>query len=344
MLDYHHLKKNSLSYAGKEILLSFFGICVVIIIGTLGYSIIEKWSLFDSFYMTVITLSTVGFSETHELSFHGRIFTIILIFIGVGVAMALLTTLARAIIERQVNWLFKGNYMEKEIQALKSHIIICGYSRLSHLAIAELSEKNEKVVIIENLPNKVEEAKSAGLLVVQGDATKDDILIQAGIKEASQLVSLLPKDSDNLYVALTVKELNPDVNLIVRGEDDPGIKRLIRAGANKIISPYIAGGQKIADGLLRPYVTEFLDLVLPSNAGDLAIEEILVPSNSSIINKSLIESKIREKSNIIVAAIINPDGKMEYNPSGTAIIQENDTLICLGSKDNFKKMGELIQS
>lgn len=326
----------------REIALYIFGIISVLIFGTAGYFLIEGWSVLDSLYMTVITLSTVGFMEVNGLSDYGRIFTIILIFMGVGVSMALLTTLAKLIISHQMHWIFERRDMKQAIQDLNNHIIFCGFSRLGRTAIAELKAKGQDLVVIELDLEKAKQAELEGLLVIQGDASKDDILLKAGIKKAAKIASILPKDSDNLYVVLTAKELKSDVYIISKAEDELGEKRLKRAGANKIISPYRVGGQRIADGLLRPYVTDFLDLTSFDSKSDLFLEEILVPEKSFVVGQAIRDTGIREETNIIIAAIISADSKMQYNPSGNTIIKAKDNLICLGEKNAFKKMGEIL--
>lgn len=337
-----YLQNLELSSTTKEIALYLFGIFCILALGTIGYTVIEEWSVFDSLYMTVITLSTVGYSEVHILSTAGRMLTIVLIFMGVGVAMALLTTLAKTIVSQQVHWIFERKGMKTKIANLNNHIIICGYSRLSKIALNELSSKKIPVVIVEQDEEKVSEAEQAGLLYIHGDATKDEVLIEAGVEKASKVVSILPKDSDNLYVVLTVKELNPEIHIISRAEDLVGEKRLLKAGASKIISPYRAGGQKIADGLLRPYVTEFLDLATSTSSGDLFIEEILIPENSPLISKTISNSEIREKTNIIIAAIISKGGDMKYNPTASTEFSANDTLICMGYKQGFEDLGKIV--
>lgn len=315
------------------------------VFGTLGYSTIEGWGWFDSLYMTAITVTTVGFQEVKPLSNYGRAFSIVLIFIGVGVATGVLSLLARRIIEKQIKWVFKKDKMNEAIDWMSSHTIFCGYGRLTKIAVEEYCgacKEPPKIVIIERDEDRAIEVESSGFLVVRGDATLDESLISAGVERATRLVSLLPKDADNLYIILTSRELNKNIFIISRAEDDVGEKRLIRAGANKVIAPYRIGGQRVAGGLLRPHVATFLDLAGNGNTGDLLLEEIVIPDESPIVGVSLRDSGIRNTASIIVAAIIDLEGQMKFNPSADTILEKGFTLICFGYKKDFDKLEKLV--
>lgn len=326
----------------SEIALLCFAVFTVLSLGTVGYMFIEGWSGFDALYMTVITLSTVGFEEIHPLSTGGRIFTILLIGIGVGLVMLVLTTLASKILARQLTWVFQRRRMEEQINKLQEHTIVCGFGRLSRVACEELQRAELKLVIVERDPQRCEEAEKEGLLVVKGDATLDEVLHQAGITRAKSIISLLPSDSDNLYVVLSSREINPRVFITTRAESEVGERRLKQAGASRITSPYLVGGQKIAGAVLRPHVTDFLDLASSSRKGDLQIEEICIPPGSQLVGKRLSETSLRTETNVIIAAIISHTGETIFNPSGNAVIHENSTLIGLGAKHDFAKLENMV--
>ena len=333
------------TYEMREFFLLLFAVISLLLFGTLGYVVIEGWGWFDSLYMTAITVTTVGFKEVQPMSDYGRAFSIVLIFIGVGVATGVLSSLARRIIERQVKWVFRRNKMSEAIDWMSGHTIFCGYGRLTKIAVEEYcaaSKEKPKVVIVERDEERALEVESSGFLVVRGDATLDESLISAGIDRATRLVSLLPSDADNLYIILTSKELNKDIFIVSRAEDDVGEKRLMRAGANKVIAPYRIGGQRVAGGLLRPHVAAFLDLAGPSTAGDLQLEEIVIPESSPMSGVSLRDSGIRDVTSIIVAAIIDLNGEMKFNPSADMVLDKDYTLICFGYKDDFSKLEQLI--
>lgn len=326
----------------REFVLLGIAILSVISIGTTGYMIIEGWNFFDSLYMTVITLASIGYQEVHPLSQTGRGFTILLIIMGVGVVSVVLTTVAHKVIQQEFNWLFTQRRMGRIIKRMENHSIICGYGRLSRIAAKELKEAGAPLVIVDANETRCNEAQEAGHVVVKGDASTSEVLLEAGIMKASRLVSLLPKDADNLYVILTSKELNPNLFILSRAEDEAGEKRLKTIGANKIVSPYRVGAQKIADGLLRPYVTDFIDLAVSTSSGHLAIEEIRIPENSPLGGVSLKDAELRNKTNVMVAAIISPLGAMNVNPSGDTIIEVGSTLIGFGLKHDFRELERVL--
>lgn len=330
------------SKESREVTLSLIAIFTLLAFGTIGYVQIEGWRWFDSLYMTVITLATIGYGETHPLSDAGRAFTMVMIFLGVGIASLVVGTLTRFVIQQQIRWLFDRRSMNEQVKTLQRHTIFCGYGRLGRTALSALTSTNSPLVVIDNDEPRLEAAQEAGFLTIRGDATVEETLLAAGIKAAQRLVTVLPKDSDNLYVVLTAKELNPQLYIISRAEDETGEKRLARAGANRIISPYRVGGQKIADGIMRPYVTDFLDLAGSSGHPDLQIEEIRIPDNSPLRGQSLGKSGIRQRTNIMVAAFIGQDGKMQFNPSGDALIEAGATLIGLGYKTDFLELEKLL--
>lgn len=323
----------------------FFALIFItlILLGAFGYVVIEKWHFFDALYMTVITLTTVGFSEIHALSPVGRVYTIFLILIGVGAMMTFITSFADLVVKRQVKWFLNKNTMKKDIDALSDHVIICGHSRLAATAIDELQTKGLPVVVVDCDTEKINDAKEEDLMFIHGDASKDETLQRAGVERASKIVCLMPKDSDNLYAVLAIRELNPNIFIIARAEDETGMKRMLQAGANKIISPYVVGSQKIADGLMRPHVTEFLDIATYSQIEDLVIEQILIPDNANIVGKQLSDTAITKDLNINVAAVIPQNSEMVYNPQPEYEISANDTLICFAKRQSLNELEKIIR-
>ncbi len=326
----------------REILISATVILAVILSGTLGYTFIEGWKPFDALYMTVITLASVGYMEIHPLSTAGRAFTIVLILTGIGLITVLFTTIAQKVVQQQLFLAIRDRRMGEQIRRLEGHTIICGFSRLARIAIRELLASGMKVVVVESDSHRALEARDLGYLVVQGDATHDETLLAAGIQRARSLVTLLPKDADNLYVILSCKELSPEMFIMTRAEDEAGEKKLQRAGASRIISPYRVGGQKIAEGLTRPYVTEFLDLAVSSTGSHLQLEEIRIPHGSPLHGVTLREAELRQRTNVIVAAIIMPNGHMHFNPDGSTQIKEGSTFIALGLREELFLLEKLL--
>lgn len=311
--------------------------------GVTGYVVIEGWPLLDALYMTVTTLTTVGYMEVHPLSPAGRLFTVALIVTGVGAMLFVLNTIAKHLIEHQFSRIFRGGTMQEAIDRLSQHTIFCGYSRLSQMAIDQMKETGQPFVVIERDPLKVAAASQAGIACMTGDATDEDVLRAAGVQRAKQVVTLLPKDSDNLYVILTCREVNPALYILSRADDELGEKRIRRAGADTIIFPYRIGGYRIADCLLRPHVTKFVDVAsLERGKSGLLIEEILIPEGAPVQGLTLRASQIRQVTNVIVAAIIGKDGELLPGPTGDTIIEAGSVLIGIGNRASLRELEKML--
>lgn len=345
MTSEEKLRKNNriLTSDRARVRFALWAVVALLVTGTVGFTLIERWSPFESLYMTVITLSTVGYMEVHPLSVAGRIFTMFLIFGGVSILAVAVSTLTSQFLESEMDWIFGERRMQQAIDRMEGHTIFCGFGRLARMSLSNLMSIKESLVVIDRDEVRTREAGAAGLRTVRGDASLESTLELAGIKRAARLVTLLPKDAENLYVILTAKELNPNLYIITRADDEASERRLQRAGANKIVSPYRMGGKRIADGLIRPYVTDFLD-VAHAEVGEkqLVIEEIRILPNSAVVGRSLQGSELRQKTNIIIAAIISAAGKMEFNPSGDSVIEAGSTLIGLGLKSDFAKLEQML--
>jgi len=324
----------------------FFVLLILIVIllsfGTVGYTLIEGWGGLDALYMTVITLAGVGFQEVHPLSTYGRIFTIVLILLGFGVVAVFFSTITHLVVQRQLNWVFRGKRVKDIIKKLQNHTVICGFGRIARIAAKELKAAHVDLVIVESDRDRAEEARALGYLVIEGDATDDETLIDAGIRRAARILSLLPKGSDNLYVVLTSRELNGALYIVSRAEDDKFERRLERAGANRLYSPYRLGGQRIAEGIIKPYVTNFLDLAAASDNTSLSLEELRIPESSSLVGSTLRGVDLRKKCNVIVAAVITDKGEMLFNPHADTVIQGGATFIVLGERSELTKLENLI--
>lgn len=326
----------------RKVFLLVVLLALVLAIGTLGYMNVEGWSAFDSFYMTVITLATIGYGETHPLTTMGRAFTIFLIFVGLGIFTVMVGTVSRAVLEGQFNKMFNGRRrMREQIEGLSNHTIFCGFSRLSRTAATELRKAGEEIVVIESDEVRSREAEQAGFLVVVGDATIDKSLSSAGVARAKRLVTLLPRDSDNMYVTLTARELNSSLYIVSRAEDEVGEKRLKIAGVDRIVSAYRLAARKLADGLMRPYITDFFEIAGTGVAG-WKIEEIKIPAASAICGKTLGDLALRQTANVSIAAIISPDGNFQLNPQGDTVLVSESTLIAVGWKADIQALEGLV--
>ncbi|MBC8182430.1 NAD-binding protein [candidate division KSB1 bacterium] len=326
----------------KRLIFPIVMLLIIILAGTLGYVFIEQWSLFNSFYMTVITIGTVGFHEVAEMSQDGRIFTVGLIIFGIGVGGYAIASLTSLIVEGHIRSLIRGKKMEKQIIQLKNHVVVCGYGKTGTEIIEELKKLKQQFVVIEKDEHKVEELKEHGQLVLFGDATEDEILEKAGVSNASGLIASLPHDADNVYVVLTAREMNPKLRIIARSIDDKSCKKLMRAGADKVVSPYSIAGRRMARLLLTPGIVDFLEVMVQSSELELKIEEVLLHKSSPFVNKQLRESNIKaETKGAMVIGIKKSDGKVIVNPPGDILLEQGITLYVIGNNAQVEKLSEM---
>lgn len=314
---------------------------IVLIIsgGTLGYVFLEGWDLFDAFYMTIITLTTVGFGEVHPLSRIGRMFTVALIVGGVGTVFYALSTAAKFMLEGEFEEIFGRKRLEKKIKELRDHFIVCGFGRMGRIICRELGEKKIPFVVIEKMPDKLLDGQD--VLLVEGDATRDEILKEVGIKRAKGLISVLPTDAENLYVVLSARGLNPNLTIVARAGDEGSEQKLMRAGADRVVSPYHIGGLRIAHTVLKPAVVDFIEFATKSGNIDLQMEEITIKENSGLVGLTLDECGIGRDLGIIVVAIKQGSGEMRFNPTYKTAIQAGDTLIALGEISKLKVLEDM---
>ncbi len=329
----------------RDFLPFYIGFSMLTLVFSYGlyiYSYIEGWSLLDSFYQVVITLSTVGFKEVHPLSQKGRFHTSLLIIFGVGSYAYLLGSFTEAFIEGRIQMFWGRKKMEKKIARLKDHYIICGYGRIGSIVARELLRENCKIVIVDKNPDVINELKEKGYFYVEGDATSDETLLQAGLKRAKAVITTLTSDAQNIYVTLSVKQLSPSTEVIARAEDESSIPKLKYAGADRVLTPYLIGGLRMAQLVLRPTVINFLEMAIHGNDMGLQMEELKVSPSSELIDKDLIESQIRPKYNLIIIAIKKKDGRIVYNPTPKEKICAEDTLIVVGKKTDLERIRKIL--
>lgn len=324
----------------KKLLISLLMITSIVAFGTIGYMNIEGWSFLDSIYMTIITLASVGYKEVKELSENGRIFTIFLIIGGVGTVLYALNNGAKIILEGEIKEIFGRRRLEKRIREMKGHYIICGYGRMGKIICRELKSKHIKHVVIEKNP-EVNIPEREDILLLPGDATKDEVLKEAGVERAKGLISVLPTDAENLYVVLSARELNPDLFIVARAGEEGSEQKLIRAGANRVVSPYHIGGLRIAHTVIKPAVVDFIEFATRSGNIDLQMEEIAVKDGSKIAGMTLDECGIGRELGIIIVAIQRAGGEMKFNPTFRTTIKPGDILIALGETSKLKRLEEM---
>jgi voltage-gated potassium channel len=326
----------------KRFLLPIVLLACLTLIGTFGFMLIEGWSFFDSIYMTIITVTTVGYREIHPLSAWGRVFTMALSIFGVGLALFLLATWMGFVFEGRLMEVFGRRKMEKMIEKLRDHYIVCGYGRMGRVVASELLDAGVDFVVIEKDREVI--AKSEGnYLFYYGDATDDAVLKAVGIERAKKLISVLPSDADNLFVVLSARRLNPRLVIVSRAEQEGSEIKMLSAGADRVISAYTIGGRMLAHTALKPTVVDFLSLATTRTHIDLQIEELVVGSGSRMDGVSLGESGIGKELGVIVVAIKKEDGKMVFNPGSTTVVEGGDTLVVMGESAKLKLFEDYVR-
>ncbi len=310
----------------------------ITIVGTAGYTLIEGWSLVESFYMTMITVTTVGFNEVRELSTAGRMFTVALIVVGVGLVFYGIAIIAEVRFEERVRQIFGRRKLVKELDKLENHHIICGYGRIGSTVAAEYARESLPHVIIENDASIAAHLDQEGRLVLLGDATLDETLIEAHVEKAKSLVCALATDAENVFVTLSARALNPDLFILSRAALESSIGKMEAAGANHVVSPYIMGGMRIAQSVLRPKLAGFLDEVIGHATTDLDFDEVTVPEGSDLVGMALRESKISQETGVYLLSIRHNSGEMRFNPGADFEIQAGDHLYALGTPEQVESL------
>jgi voltage-gated potassium channel len=330
----------TMKHVRRQFIFSLLLIGLVVLFGTTGYMVIEGWSAFDSLYMTITTITTVGYKEMHELSDKGKVFTMTLIVIGVGTILYTLNNAARIVIEGELRNIFGRRKVEKKIRGLRNHYIVCGYGRIGAVICKELKNEGASFIVIEK-EQMVAELSGHDILFLRGDATKDEFLKEAGIEHAKGLISVLPTDAENLYVVLTARVLNPELKIVARAGEEGSEQKLLRAGADSVVSPYYIGGLRIAHTVLKPAVVDFIEFATRSGNIDLQMEEIYVNEKSGITGMTLDECGIGRELGIIIVAIKRSGGDMRFNPTFRTTIKPGDVLIALGERSKLRVLEDM---
>jgi len=321
----------------SRLLIASLFLLMVIGAGVIGYRVLEDYSWLDSLYMTVITLTTVGFQEIKPLGGAGRIFTIVLLVAGLGVVFYTAVAAARYVVEGEFQQFFGRRRMEKKIGVLKDHYLVCGFGRIGEVVCRELASKPVPFVVIEVDEERSHKADEAGYLVLQGDASDEKVLLAAGVAGAKGLFAALSTDAGNVFVTLMARELNPSLVVVARAETERSERTLMHAGASTVISPYAMGGHRMAQAALRPAVVDIIELATHHQNLELQLEEIGVPQGSPCAGKTLRDSALDELG-VIVVAIKRASGRMLFNPAGEERIAVGDRLVALGEAARLKDL------
>lgn len=323
----------------RKLQVAISAILGLIAFGTVGFKLIlDQLSWFDSFYFTLITLTTVGYGEPEHTTEGARYFTAALIILGVGTLGYALSSAAQAVIESELLSTFGKRRMYKDINKLSGHYIVCGAGRVGAGVIRDISRSGHDLVVIEGDESIADRLLAQGQLVLMGDATNEDVLKAAGIERARGIVCAVSSDPDNLYITLTARDLNKELRIISRANDEAAVGRLLKAGANKVVSPALTGSTKMAQMLLRPAVADFIELATMTERLELEIEQVEIGEDSPFIGRALKDTGIRSEHGVIVIAIRRADGAMIFNPFADTVIEEKDALVALGSHTSLETL------
>jgi voltage-gated potassium channel len=315
---------------------------LTILIGVVGFQVVEGYPPFDAFYMTLMTITTVGYSELHPLSQAGRIFNSFLILFGVSAMFFSVGAITQTIIELELADPVGKRGTKRMIDKMENHFLVCGFGRVGRSAAEELQRAGVPFLVLDRSEDRVERAMRSRMLAVVADATLDETLRNAGVTRARGLIAALASDADNLFVILSAKTLNPNMTIVTRAAEEESEKKLQRAGADTVFAPYTAAGHRLAQALVRPHVSQFVDFATKNVGLDVGIEQVRVAPQSELVSKTLREMQIRRDLGVIVLAIRKSDGQMVFNPPAEMEICADDFLIVMGEQPNLRNLEDLL--
>lgn len=324
--------------AVQRITTTLVSITLLLGVGTTGYQLIEGMSLIDALYMSVITISTVGFGEIEPLGPAGRLFTIGLIMAGAGLLAYTFSTTADFLISGDWRFYFEQRRKRKMLSLLSGHTIVCGYGRVGRHVADELHAQKSPFVVLDMSAEKVERVRHRGYLALQGNAANESDLRTAGIERAGSLVATASSDAENVFIVLTARAMRPDLVIVARANFDESEEKLLRAGATRVILPYRICGRRMATLLSRPGVADFLDEVMHASSLEFLIDQIELSGGSSLIGQSLGQASLRQRFGITVLAFKNPEGRIDTSPGADITLQAGGTLIALGTRDQLQAL------
>ena len=319
---------------------ALYAVAAGVAIGTIGFRLLEGWSWFDSFYVTTQTVTTVGFGDITPQSFAGRVFASIFMFVGVGAVLYILTSTVQAIVQSEIFATLGERRRHREMSKLHNHFIICGAGRVGSRIITALESAKAPFVVIENNESHTAGLQERGIHLLAGDATLEETLREAGVERARGLAACLPDDADNVYVVLIARGLNANLHIVARAVEEQAEEKLIRAGANRVVAPTIIGSHRMAQGLMKPAVADFMDSITAETL-DLGFEQLEIAPGSIYAGHRLRHTSIRSDLDVVIVAIRRKNGHMIFNPSGDAIIEAGDLLIAIGRAESLAELTKL---
>lgn len=326
----------------KKLRVALYLFILVSVFGVSYYHLFERMSISDAIFMIAITLSTVGYGEVQPLSPAGRIVTVFIIIFGITITGYTGGTFIRMLIEGELSKKFGRKKVEKKILKLRDHYIICGYGRIGKLITKELKKHNEKYIVIENDISQIADLEATATPYMLLDARDENTLVKAGINRAKGLVTAVMSDADNVFITLTARMLRPDIYILARSSEPQNEKKLQSAGATRVVSPYLIGGQRMAQLLVRPTVVDFIDIATMDDKFGLRMEEARIKPASPYVGKTLIDSNLRKDYGVIIVLIKKASGEMKFNPSPNEILEKNDVLVMLGKVPDLEKVNAVI--
>ena len=317
-------------------------LAIVIVVGVTGYMLIDGWDLLDSFYMVIITISTVGYQEIHPQGTAGRLFTSGLIMVGVATLLYGIGVFAETLTDNAFGRYRSERQLQRDLNRLRDHFIICGYGRIGTQIVAEFEDHKVPYVVIDQTEEALERIRAEGRLHIEGDASKEEILRQAGIERAKGLISAVDSDERAVYIVLAARAFNPNLYIVARAGRPDSIRRLELAGATRTISPYVMAGHRMAELAIRPAMVDVLDTLHHGEAG-IGVEEMVVDLNTKAVGKTLDEAGLLASSAARVLAVRKSDGNVSVNPPATVRLEEGDLVIALGTEDQLFATASLLR-
>lgn len=329
----------------NRLFISIIAVSILLIAGTTGYSLLEGWAVLDSLYMTVITISTVGFKEVDSLSAGGRIFTIMLIFSSLGTVAYAFSGIISFVVEGSLKTILKERRVSKVVEKMKDHYIICGAGQAGKHAMLILQKAKVPFVVIEINNEKCEELLEQKILVINGDATQDEVLEKGGIKKAKAVIAAMNNDADNVFMVLSCRQLNPAIYIVSRAVEIQNETKLIKAGADAVVLPNMIEGQRLAALALKPAIISFLDIVHNQGGEEITIniQEVKISPDSCLVGLNQKEANIRQKTGLTVLGVLSGDNKI-FNPPLELVLKANDILLAFGSDEQVEKLKEFCAS
>lgn len=304
--------------------------------GTLGYVLIEGWTVWEAFYMTVISVTTVGYREIRPMGRLGEAFTVLVLISGVGLVFYSISMFAGRVVESGLQHRWERRWLARMLDRITDHFIVCGYGRIGSIMVDEFERQGVPCVVIERDPERIKLARAKGALVLEGDASSEELLKQAGIDRAKAFIAAVSTDAENVYAILSARLARPSLYIIGRAETEESARKLRKAGADRVISPYQIGGLHMAQLAMRPAVVEFVQLATRADFMDLSMEQIEVMEGSGLVDQTLVGSNLRQRFGVIVVSIQRASGAMEFNPAPESVMRKGDRLVVLGPADRLK--------